>query len=65
MSVDVAFVSGDWHFMKTAAEVLNMVLNDGGFKVFTAKCGHKGDITQWQDIHNNNNYITGNLRGFN
>ena len=45
-------VPGDWHIMKTAAEVIKFVLNDGGFKVFAAKCGHKGDITQWQDIHN-------------
>ena len=37
--------------MKFAAEVLKYVLNDGGFKVFAAKCGHK-DICQWQDIHN-------------
>ena len=35
--------------MKTAAEVLKYVLNDGGFRT---KCGHKGDISQWQDIHN-------------
>ena len=45
-------VPGDWHIMKIAAEVLKYVLNDGGFKVFAAKCGHKGDICQWQDIHN-------------
>ena len=45
-------VPGDWHIMKTAAEVIKYVLNDGGFKVFAAKCGHKGDISQWQDIHN-------------
>ena len=45
-------VPGDWHIMKTAAEVVKYVLSDGGFKVFAAKCGHKGDITQWQDIHN-------------
>ena len=38
--------------MKFAAEVLKYVLNNGGFKVFAAKCGHKGDICQWQDIHN-------------
>lgn len=38
-------VPGDWHIMKTAAEVLKMVLNDGGFKVFAAKYGHKGDIS--------------------
>lgn len=45
-------VPGDWHIMKTAAEVIKQILADGGFKVFAAKCGHKGDITQWQDIHN-------------
>ena len=45
-------VPGDWHIMKTAAEVIKYVLNDGGFKVFAAKCGHKEDISQWQDIHN-------------
>ena len=38
--------------MKISADVLKYVLNDGGFKVFAAKCGHKGDICQWQDIHN-------------
>ena len=38
--------------MKTAAEVIKYVLCDGGFKVFAAKCGYKGDISQWQDIHN-------------
>ena len=42
-------VPGDW---KTAAEVIKYVLADGGFKVFAAKCGHKEDISQWQDIHN-------------
>ena len=45
-------VPGDWHIMKTASEVLKNVLMDGGFKVLAAKCGHKGDVTQWQDIHN-------------
>ena len=38
-------VPGDWHLMKTAAEV-------SGFKIFASKCGHKGDINQWQDLHN-------------
>ena len=38
--------------MKTAAEVFKCVLSDGGFKVFAAKCGHKGDVSQWQDMHN-------------
>ena len=42
-------VPGDWHVMKTAAEVTKHVLQDGGFKQFSAKCE---DITQWQDIHN-------------
>ena len=32
-------VPGDWHIMKTAAEVIKYVLNDGGFKVFASKCG--------------------------
>ena len=36
---------GDWHIMKTAAEVIKYVLNDCGFKVLAAKCGHKGDIS--------------------
>ena len=46
-------VPGDWHIMKTSAEVIKQILADGGFKIFAAKCGHKGDnITQWQDIHN-------------
>ena len=45
-------VPGDWHVMKTAAEVIKHILQDGGFKQFSAKCGHKGDISQWQDIHN-------------
>lgn len=38
--------------MKTSAEVIKHILADGGFKAFAAKCGHKGDVTQWQDIHN-------------
>ena len=38
--------------MKTAAEVFKCVLSDEGFKVFAAKCGHKEDVSQWQDIHN-------------
>ena len=25
---------------------------DGGFKIFASKCGYKGDINQWQDLHN-------------
>ena len=45
-------VPGDWHIMKTSADVLKLVLGDGGFKVFARQCGHKGDVTQWQDIHN-------------
>ena len=45
-------VPGDWHLMKTASEVIKHILADGGFKVFLAKCGHKGDVTQWQDLHN-------------
>ena len=31
--------------------MIKQVIGDGGFKIFSAKCGHKGDITQWQDIH--------------
>ena len=45
-------VPGDWHIMKTSAEVLKHILADGGFKIFAKQCGHKGDVTQWQDIHN-------------
>ena len=45
-------VPRDWRIMKTAAKVIKYVLNDGGFKIFAAKCGHKEDISQWQDIHN-------------
>ena len=45
-------VPGDWHIMKTSADVLKHILADGGFKVFAKQCGHKGDVTQWQDIHN-------------
>ena len=44
-------VSGDWHIMKTSVDVLKHILADGGFKVFAKQCGHKGDVTQWQDIH--------------
>ena len=43
---------GDWHIMKTSAEVLKHSLADGGFKIFAKQSGHKGDMTQWQDIHN-------------
>lgn len=42
----------DWHVMKTATEVIKHVLADVGFKVFASKCGHKGDTSQWQDLHN-------------
>ena len=45
-------VPGDLHIMKTSAEVLKHILADGGFKIFAKQCGHKGDVTQWQDIHN-------------
>ena len=45
-------VPGDWHLMKTAAEVLKHIMADGGFKIFASKCGHKGEINQWQDLHN-------------
>lgn len=45
-------VPGDWHIMKTSADVIKHVLGDGGFKEFAKQCGHKGDVTQWQDIHN-------------
>ena len=45
-------VCGDWHIMKTSAEVLKHILSDGGFKVFAKQCGHRGDVTQWKDIHN-------------
>lgn len=43
---------GDWHILKNSAELIKSVLLDGGFRCFSRKCGHKGDITQWQDIHN-------------
>ena len=45
-------VPGDWHIMKTSAEVIKYILMDGGFKMFAKQCGHKGDVTQLQDIHN-------------
>ena len=45
-------VPGDWHIMKTSAEVLKHILADGGFKIFAKQCRRKGDVTQWQDIHN-------------
>ena len=38
--------------MKTAAEVIKMVIQDGGFRELAKQCGHKGSVTQWQDIHN-------------
>ena len=45
-------VPGDWHIMKNTAEVFKAILLDGGFSVFARTCGHKGDVKQWQDIHN-------------
>ncbi len=46
-------VPGDWHIMKNTAEVFKAVLLDGGgVSVFARMCGHKGDVKQWQDIHN-------------
>ena len=45
-------VPGNWHIMKTSATVLQHILADGGFKIFAKHCRHKGDVTQWQDIHN-------------
>ena len=44
-------VPEDWHIMKTSAEVLKHILADGVVKIFAKQCGHKGDVTQWQDIH--------------
>ena len=45
-------IPGDWHIMKNTADLLKSILLNGGFTCFASKCGHKGDITQWQDIHN-------------
>ena len=42
---------GDWHVLKNSAELIKSILLDGGFRCFCRKCGHKGDISQWQDIH--------------
>ena len=40
-------VPGDWHIMKNCWSI---ILN-GGFACFVRKCGHKSEVTQWQDIH--------------
>ena len=45
-------VPGDWHILKTASEVIKYVLQNGGFGEFAKVCGHKGEISQWKDIHN-------------
>ena len=45
-------VPGDWHILKTASEVIKHVLQNGGFGEFAKVCGHKGEISQWKDIHN-------------
>ena len=45
-------VPGDWHILKTASEVIKHVLQSGGFGEFSKVCGHKGEISQWKDIHN-------------
>ena len=37
--------------MKNTAELLKSILLNGGFACFVRKCGHKGEVTQWQDIH--------------
>ena len=37
-------ISGNWHLMKTAPEVLKHIMADGRFKIFPSKCGHKGEI---------------------
>ena len=41
-------VPGDW---KTSSEVIKHVLQNGGFTEFAKQCGHKGEISQWKDIH--------------
>ncbi len=38
--------------MKNTAELFKAILLDRGFTLFAKNCGHKGDIKQWQDIHN-------------
>ena len=45
-------VPGDWHILKTASEVIKHVLQNGGFGEFSKVCGHKGELSQWKDIHN-------------
>ena len=45
-------VPGDWHILKTASEVIKHVLQNGEFGEFAKVCGHKGEISQWKDIHN-------------
>ena len=39
-------VPGDWHIL------IKHVLQGGGFEEFSKVCGHKGEISQWKDIHN-------------
>ena len=45
-------VPGDWHTLKTSAEVIKHILQNGGFLEFSKQCGHKGEVSQWKDIHN-------------
>ena len=42
---------GDWHLLKLTAELIKSIMWDGGFKEMCIECGHKKDLTQWQDIH--------------
>ena len=37
--------------MKNTAELLKSTLLNGGFACFVRKCGHMGEVSQWQDIH--------------
>ena len=44
-------IPGDWHLLKLASEMLRDLLWDGGLKQFVYNCGHKKEITQWQEIN--------------
>lgn len=44
-------VPGDWHLVKTMSEVIKNLLWEGGFHEIAVKCGLKGEVTKWQDIH--------------
>ena len=45
-------VPGDWHIMKNTSEIIKKIILDGGFRQISGQCGHKGEVSQWQDIHN-------------